>query len=469
MQGSSPHSAVRSTAIMADYRSTPRFREYSFQEVSDHDLLNAEDYYDTSYTGAQGNIDGEAAAPAPTIRLDKARYHNIGFAEPAAREGFGSRFLSSLSTNSPTAAALTRSGSTLHSRARSWAAYVPKLNPTPSKSPERASRPPNRIFSDFFNGESAPVQLGVPTSPTKEREDPEFVMDYKPALTERPSARRKESSVSTNTTPTPKGAKTSWFGRKQSTPAPAPTPTTPSSDEYTNMNIHSNLFPHGPADPLSPQAFNDLLLNATTLLQRLQAAYKEKVDYISTIQPEVDASREEAEEADTRAKHLKMQLEDIGRQNDEQKEVNKELIQQLAEEKIKLQEARESAKTIRLVSRDDEDSGPLQWTRKRGSAASASDSGFESDADTASLFSAGVETPRSQRQVPHFLAADADSRSQLSSRPSTMSSHKAASGADAAWATVERLRHEMRTLKVQNEQMERALEGCIEFIGDAGR
>ncbi|KAF2163578.1 hypothetical protein M409DRAFT_57460 [Zasmidium cellare ATCC 36951] len=436
----------------------------------------------TAYHGAA------ASCTTPTIRLD----HDDGFEDvrlkepakplPDAREGLGSKWLSSLSTANPTAAALSRSGTALHSRAKSWAASFPKLNTANiSTSPEKADKAGNRqskIFGDLFNGESAPVHLGVPTSPTKE--ESEFVMEYKSGFTERPSSRRKDSPT-TIAAAKPNTAKTSWFTRKPSMPAPV-TPASAAQDEFVAMNINTSLFPHGPADELSPQAFNDLLLNATNLLQRMQAAYKEKVDYIDNVQPEIDAQKEEVEEVETRSKHLKMQLEDIGRQNQEQKQVNEELIIQLAEEKMKLQEAREASKTIRLVRRetDGTEAGAsddeVAQRRKRRSAGSASDSGFESDADTSSVFSGGMETPVSQRHPQLMLTPDMDvtpsKHGQLFSRSSTMSQQSTAFSntnrmgpESAAWATVEQLRHENQALRMQVEEMQSSLQGVIDFVG----
>ncbi|KAK4501006.1 hypothetical protein PRZ48_006812 [Zasmidium cellare] len=433
---------------------------------------------------------GAGHPTTPTIRLDPNLdgFEDVRLKEPAkplpdAREGLGSKWLSSLSTTNPTAAALSRSGTALHSRAKSWAASFPKLNTgnistSPEKPDNKAQNRQSKIFGDLFNGESAPVHLGVPTSPTKEKEESEFVMEYKSGFTERPSSRRKESA--TTIAAAKPNAKTSWFTRKPSMPAPAtPSPAT-TQDEFVAMNINTSLFPHGPADDLSPQAFNDLLLNATNLLQRMQAAYKEKVDYIDNIQPEIDASKEEVEEMETRSKHLKMQLEDIGRQNQEQKQVNEELIIQLSQEKMKLQEAREAAKTIRLVRGETEpftSDDEAAQRRKRRSAGSASDSGFESDADTSSVFSGGLETPVSQRHPQLMLTPDMDvtpskqshglfSRSSTMSQQSTaFSSTKRMGSESAAWATVEQLRHENQALRMQVEEMQSSLQGVIDFVG----
>ncbi|KAF7186990.1 hypothetical protein HII31_11599 [Pseudocercospora fuligena] len=454
--------------------------------------------YSTAYHGAEGNLD-----LTPTVRFN----NNNGFEDvrlndrtrtSPVREGLGSRFLSSLSNAQPTAAAIQRSGSILHGRARSWAAYVPKLNTNSTSSPEKQEsqpkpRPQSKIFGDLFNGESAPVQLGVPTSPTKEKEETEFVMEYQPGnFTERPiGGRVRKDSASKTPTPTPMNAgnrKTSWFTRKPTLPAPAPAAVKAVEDDMLNLNINAGLFPHGPADPLSPHAFNDLLLNATNLLQRMQAAYKEKVDYIASIQPEIDAQKEEVDEARTRSEHLKMQLEDIGRKAEEQRQVNEELLIQLSREKVKVQEAQEQAKTIRLVRRDtaetgfDTDSDEMHRRRKRNSGGNASDSGFESDADTSSVFSSHIDTPVSaqyQQQPRLVVTLDHQSQPQVryaSSRDSRMSQQSTAYSATkhndsafTAWTTVERLRNENRDLRTQMEEMQCNLQSCIDLVSGATR
>ncbi|EME82239.1 uncharacterized protein MYCFIDRAFT_215620 [Pseudocercospora fijiensis CIRAD86] len=465
----------------------------------------------TAYHGAEGNLH-----PTPTVRFNNPPFEDIPLHDrdrtrtSPVREGLGSRLLPSLSNAQPTAAAIQRSASILHGRARSWAAYVPKLNTNTITSPEKQEslpkpRPQSKIFGDLFNGESAPVQLGVPTSPTKEKEGTDFVMEYQPGnFTERPiDGRVRRHSTAKTPTPTPTtppvtaaNRKTSWFTRKPTLPAPAPAPAAAKvEDEMLNLNIHACLFPHGPADPLSPHAFNDLLRNATDLLQRLQAAYKEKLDYIASIQPEVDAQKEEVDEARTRSHHLKMQLEDIGRKAEEQRQVNEELLIQLSQEKVKLQEAQEQAKTIRLVRREtaetefDTDVDEMPHRRKRNSGGNASDSGFESDADTSSLFSSNIDhtipaqyqQQQQQQQQQQRLVVTLDHQSQpqvryASSRDSRMSQQSTAYSAInhndstlTAWTTVERLRNENRHLRTQMEEMQCNLQSCIDLVSGATR
>jgi hypothetical protein len=298
----------------------------------------------------------------------------------------------------------------------------------------------NRLFGDLFGGESAPVQFGVPTSPSKDT-DGEFVMNYRSEFTERPllnsRLKRYDTDPAPTTTPTAtRPARPSWFSRRQVTPTrptqlqqpPPPTPTAFSNsaptDELLTLNISSSLFPYGPADPLSPHAYHDLLLNATNLLSRLQTAYAEKCAYIASIAPELDVQREEAEEAETRARHLKIQLEDVARKAEDQLRVNQELATRLAEEKLGRLEALDSARratgmlaqaglhacpedaVLSIPAPSDidgadsispDDTTPrrpavLLASKKRASAGSASDSGFESDADTSSIFSGATSS-----------------------------------------------------------------------------
>ena len=154
----------------------------------------------TGYNGAQGILDDSIdtsytgySSPAPPSK-----------AYTPERPAIGSRLLSSLQNAQPTAAAISRSTSVLHSRAKSLAAFVPKLSPSAPTSTEQRPQssqyqPANKLFGDLFNGDSAPVRLGIPpSSPIKEKEEMEFIMEYRTGLTERP---RKRASMLPQTPP----------------------------------------------------------------------------------------------------------------------------------------------------------------------------------------------------------------------------------------------------------------------------
>ncbi|TKA28964.1 hypothetical protein B0A50_03376 [Salinomyces thailandicus] len=440
----------------------------------------------TAYNGSEGFIDDRSLASLDYLARDEVE--GVAVPEPtkaAARPALGSRWLSTLSNNAqPAAAALSRKGSVLHSRAKSSLAgfSIPKLNNNSSnaeRTPERQQQP-NKIFGDLFNGESAPVHLGVPASPTKE--ESEFVMEYRPALTERPSGPRRRSTAQTHQS-TPSTSKTSWFSRKSNAPSP---PSTHARDEILNLDINASLFPHGPVDTMSPHAYNDLLVNATTVLQRVQSAYKEKVNYISSVQPEIDAQKEEVEEAETRSRHLKMQLEDMSRKAEEQNQAMREMADQLSAAKLETSDAKEAVRaeqakaSVNLVRRTtnksengeagaaDDDVTPRSKRRSGGSQ--ASDSGFESDADYAdSVVSGPGSSPHMTLTAPAYDGSDwqpleRPAPSKQSSWNDPGMNSKRTGGEGPSWATVQSLRGENRGLRRQIDEMQGALQGCLDFV-----
>lgn len=418
-------------------------------------------------------------------------YEDLQVAAPpkaatSTRTALGSRFLSSLSNAQPAAAALSRKGSVLHSRAKSLVPIVPKLSTSNTSAPER-THTASKIFNDFFGGESAPIRLGAPVSPTKEKEESEFVMDYLPSFTERPVGmlRRRQTPVQIITSapahPSPPIKSSPWFGRKCAKPIPAKHSP---QDDLATLDINAALFPNGPVDPLNPASFNDLLLMASSLLMRMQVAYKEKVDYIASIRPEIDAQQDEVEGAETRATHLKNQLEDISRRAQEQEMTMKEMARELAEEKMKSYEAQvalAATRTIRVVpnSKDDRDGALRQ--RRRGSSSNASDSGFESDID--SIFSS-YSVPGTPLTAPDMSRVQSfDSRIENGRQASEREAFQAKKRTTvvsnngvtqrlgregAAWATVDVLRSENKELKKRVLELEETLQGCIELVSAVG-
>ncbi|KAF2718363.1 hypothetical protein K431DRAFT_287752 [Polychaeton citri CBS 116435] len=444
--------------------------------------------YSTAYSGSGGLITDLPEPPSAIDNDDQFNTHLLVDHHNTTRPALGSRFFSSLSNTQPATAALKRSSTVLHSRARSLAAYVPKLGAATQSASEaqhhQAQHPQtrgNRVFGDLFTGESAPVRLGVPPSSPSKEEHCEFIMEYRPSFTDRPSGPpRRNTNQSLNST-TSSNNRMSWFSRKAA-PPPSPTRTVSDSaqDHLASFDIQDALFPHGPADALSPHAFNDLLMNATSLLQKLQFAYKEKVDYISAIRPEMEAQKEEVEEADTRAQHLKLQLEDMSRKANEQERAMKEMAHELSNERVRRQELQHVVSRQRRsasshsddVRTEDGDSTPR--SRKRTSGGSTSDSGFESDVDN-ETFSVGSERPSSPSTSiapsvdERSLAYDSRSRAApLRSGPFssqwTGTTKRMGSG-NAAWDTVDHLRNENFDLRRQLDEMNHTLQGCIEFVG----
>lgn len=115
------------------------------------------------------------------------------------------------------------------------------------------------------------------------------------------------------------------------------TPSIPLDDELCDLDIEAALFP--PTSPLadrdsfSPAAFKNFQANAIGLLNRFQNAYRERTVTIREMQAEKSAQNDEMEEAETRAQHLKMQLEGMARKAQEQETVMRQLMEELAAER----------------------------------------------------------------------------------------------------------------------------------------
>ena len=454
--------SFHSTRSTLPDRSSPLAPQNQRRDLSDSST-------DTAYNGSEGHIDSWETGFEP-----ENEDYRQSTAKTLSRPALGSRLLSSLSNNTqPAASALTRKGSVLHSRAKSLAQYVPKLNSSGSPStPARARQAPHRIFNDFFSGESAPIQLGISVSPTREKsqEETEFVMDYRSSLTERPSTSVGGRNAAQHSATTPK--KPSWFARK-STP-----PSTPlrahASDELASLNINAALFPDGPTDPMQPHAYNDLLLNATSLLQRMQTAYREKTDFIASLQPELDAQREENEEVETRSRHLKLQLEDMGLRAQEQQTTMQDMSRLLAEAKVRAQEAEDALramKSVRIVPSCIDSpvaiATPPTRRSKRLSACSASDSGFESDMESVSPDTL-PPCSRSSDDDDVWCASPRAPTLALTPPPRPVAFAKPPTAEAAAWSTARGLRDENAALRRRLADMDAALQGCIELVGTAG-
>ncbi|TAQ89731.1 hypothetical protein B7494_g1922 [Chlorociboria aeruginascens] len=207
-------------------------------------------------------------------------------------------------------------------------------------------------LSSWFTGTSAPVQVGIPIV-EQEAESSLKMSPRDPA----PSAKlQKRPTLSTGDSQTPpKGPTTSRFGFftpktpvQQTVQIPAEL-----NDAFLTLDITSALFPCGTPterDPFSPSSFKNLLMNAEGLLLKLQTAYKIRTLSLHEISSEHEAQAEELEEAETRAKHLKMQLEDMAARVSAQEAAMAELQQTLMREKqARAQEKEAREKSIALV------------------------------------------------------------------------------------------------------------------------
>lgn len=266
----------------------------------------------------------------------------------------------------------------------------------------------------------------------------------------------------------------SWFGAK---PEPAPVPSS-DIDTLLNLNINAELFPNGSVDPTAPASFTDLLRNAESLIGSLQAGYKAKAEALRAARAEREAQAEETEEAMTRARHLKIQLDDMAIKAAEQDRAMQALADELAAEK----QTREDELQQREAEAAEDDATPRRPTYGT-SDRTTSDSGFESDVD--SILS-GHETPLSPRAFsPRKVMARTKSderwpaawtqsalpvRNGLAGKTGRSNIVDGASGRNrsgervGAWSVVSSLRQENHVLKERIKDMDVQIEDCLEFV-----
>ncbi|KAI9837454.1 MAG: hypothetical protein M1819_007102 [Sarea resinae] len=234
----------------------------------------------------------------------------------------------------------------------------------------------------WFKGTSAPISLGL--LPLDEPRD-------SPAMI-RPANKMRSNTTVARPALTGSASRFSFFGPKTKvSDSPA------SDDEFLTLDIDAALFPGGPADPFSPASFRNLLDNAEALLLRMQTAYKLRTEALHEVTAEKSAQEEELEEAETRARHLKIQLDGMAEKVAEQERSLKAMAAELAEERRRrCEEEQEYARqrTVMLVKTTPPDNVqeetcmtalPLRNTKRESRA---SDSGFESEDDGTSSSSA---------------------------------------------------------------------------------
>ncbi|KAK3940365.1 hypothetical protein QBC46DRAFT_288544 [Diplogelasinospora grovesii] len=296
----------------------------------------------------------------------------------------------------------------------------------------------------------------------------------------------------------------------------AQTPTSHTlDDELYNLNVEAALFPPGSPtadrDPFSPAAFKNLQANATGLLIKLQNAYRERVVTIQELQAEKSAQREELEEAETRAQHLKMQLEGMAQKAQEQEKAMQQLVEELGAQRkarVEMEErfAREKALasgsiTITNMSSegsmvsedlgvDDDDLRRQKW-RKSGSSRSTvddTDEEEEQSVESESIFSrsrsptlpahptSSVNSslappkPRNSTQQMSAFQKIFKGISGENDQESSANGCRNCKGKDAsvAWDTVSLLRDENKHLKHRVAQLEVAVEGALDFVNGIG-
>lgn len=199
----------------------------------------------------------------------------------------------------------------------------------------------------------------------------------------------------------------------------------------------------------------------------MQNGYRLRCNEVRELQCEVSVKDEECEEAETRATHAKMQLEGMAKRfaaQEAKTEMLERMLVQQQQETLELR--RQSGQSSRRVSlRMVPDSPPQDVTTrnwKRTSHTGASDSGFESDGDGDSIFSVPSPVSSSASMVENdAIPAEAEKvRMVRVERGHDAIFH---SNVARAYAPIE-MRIENQRLRERVEELELAVEGCLDLI-----
>ena len=361
---------------------------------------------------------------------------------------------------------------------------------------EKAGRSIERAgkLASWFRGESEPITIGLVPSPTREKADPLDNMGQ--ASETRPTALLQRTSTANTVSKPAMASRFSFFTSKASSAKPVAPPFT-LNDDLMDMDINAALLQSGSSDSTSPAAFKSLQQQAESVFVRLQNAYKERTIALRDMAAEKEALVEETEGAETKARHLKTQLDDLSAKLAEQDEAMMNLVDELAQEKLARQEEEEARKrSIRLVQH----ATPTNASQRRRTFSNpVSDSGFESEDDSSaeSVFSrrdgahspafsmSSISTNNSPCQVAdHETSMSVAQNARLRSLPNYGRKGTSAvcqndsTGARPhvpcpscngtqvaeAWNVVTILKEENQCFKQRVGELEGALGGCLDLV-----
>ncbi|KAJ5735669.1 uncharacterized protein N7483_000794 [Penicillium malachiteum] len=231
-----------------------------------------------------------------------------------------------------------------------------------------------RILSDWFQGKSEPVDLGIKMPPNG------------------------ESDVASMDTP-----------RLTTMQNKNPYPPAPADDEFLNLDIAAALYT--PADATHDEALDFIREQASDVLQRMQEAYKQRTFIMHQALADRNERLEELGETRARVDHLKSQLDGMAEKVLSQEKAMQAMAAELEQERRMRQreENRSRSRTMRMVPAEDEIPSLALQTPHRGAKRAShgtftSDSGFESGDESIaeSVFShrEGVESPTSTLTAP---------------------------------------------------------------------
>lgn len=378
----------------------------------------------------------------------------------------------------------------------------------------RKAEPSGRL-AHWFQGSSDPINLSILPSPTKEKTG--FLDIMSTTSGSRPPNLQRKSTSQLPLKP-PLASRFSFFTSKPAISEP-PSQSADLHDQFINLDIQKALFAAGPVDPFSPAAFKNLVQNAEGLLSRLQAAYKERVISLQEMTAEKEAQTEELEGTETRAKHLKIQLDNMAAKLAKQDELMMDLVDNLAREK-QLRREEEDARKISVMlvksSRTDafahntERNSEVEESRATRGTSIVSDSGFDSGEESyvdslcsknrertspnASISSFSTSNSPDGYILPESIPLPQPARLPPKISPQVLSTFqnviKGKSGVtrlsefattpvenarptclncqggkgSQAWSMVHRLREENRVLRARVAHFEGAVDACLDLV-----
>ena len=351
---SRPHYSRNTNSSFASLSPSPSPRNSSLQKVW------AEDYLDHDYAAEkESNPDTsfDLIAPPPPATLTSSRLVKRNNQAPSEDEPSSTHHRQN--HRSLTSLLPFRIRSTPQSPERSPTKetaeqdFMPTL--TGDKDGQIKMADKTKGISSWFSGSSTPMPVGIPVT---EQEVSSNTTTASFAKVDSPNKLRKQQTMPNLETQKP-AASTSLFTLFGSPKSPKQKETVQlpaklvENDYLLTLDISSALYPQGVSsekDPFSPAAFKNLMQNAEGLLAKLQSSYKLRTLSLHELTAEKDAQKEELEEAETRATHLKLQLEDMAKKVTEQDKVVENLVEELAKEReARRQENEAREKSIALI------------------------------------------------------------------------------------------------------------------------
>lgn len=383
-----------------------------------------------------------------------------------------------------------------------------RLNSSGNVTRQRFGQGAKRL-SDWFQGKSEPVSLGLVYQPGNRETHQEYKMDIYGSPTT-PTMNRTQKRM---TAPSPLKQVTStgplsFFGLKRQERTELPVP---AEDEFLNMDVTAALFPPGSSELDEHEAFLALRNNASNVLRNLQSAYKQRTFALHEVLADRVEKQEELEETRTRVGHLKLQLDGMAERVLQQEKAMKAMAEELEQERqLRRRDDEAHRRSVMLVRSSDDESAsdvgadlqaPKRSLKRNSNATFTSDSGFDSGDESLaeSVFSRreGLESPTSTvAPSPNIsqIALSPPSTAYLQAspketKPATLAAPPRQSAYDRvlkglswgnspskcticygvpaseAWSVMGVLKEENRGLKGRLGELEMVIDDCLSMVG----